>query len=148
MAKSLITSSLYTHTVTTLFPSPGVSAEICRVTGGVLGIHWSSVVDLGWRPLAVGRNSASCWESCCLEPACSAVWSLGGRCVLLSCSNRGLCQVTSLPQPHIESLGLLQQLSKSTTTARRRRQRRAPTGKGSGSDQLSSTVSQRKVIVL
>ncbi|XP_013997411.1 dyslexia-associated protein KIAA0319-like protein isoform X1 [Salmo salar] len=120
-------------------PPTGVSAEICRVTGGVLGIHWSSVVGLGWRPLAVGRNSASCWESCCLEPACSAVWSLGGRCVLLSCSNRGLCQVTSLPQPHIESLGLLQQLSKSTTTARRRRQRRAPTGKGSGSDQLSST---------
>lgn len=56
----------------------GVSAEICRVTGGVLGIHWSSVVDLGWRPLAVGRGSASCWESCCLEPACNAVWSLGG----------------------------------------------------------------------
>ncbi|XP_071230772.1 dyslexia-associated protein KIAA0319-like protein isoform X2 [Salvelinus alpinus] len=122
-----------------LVPPTGVSAEICRVTGGVLGIHWSSVVGLGWRPLAVGRNSARCWESCCLEPACSAVWSLGGRCVLLSCSNRGLCQVTSLPQPHIESLGLLQQLSKGTTTARRRRQRRAPTGKGSGSDQLSST---------
>uniref|UniRef100_A0A8C8DBQ6 Uncharacterized protein n=1 Tax=Oncorhynchus tshawytscha TaxID=74940 RepID=A0A8C8DBQ6_ONCTS len=84
-----------------------------------------------WRPLAVGRGSASCWDSCCLEPACSAVWSLGGHCVLLNCSNRGVCEVTSLPQPHIESLGLLQLFSKGTTTARRRRLRRAQTGKRS-----------------
>uniref|UniRef100_A0A8C8D2Q8 PKD domain-containing protein n=1 Tax=Oncorhynchus tshawytscha TaxID=74940 RepID=A0A8C8D2Q8_ONCTS len=68
---------------------------------------------------------------CCLEPACSAVWSLGGHCVLLNCSNRGVCEVTSLPQPHIESLGLLQLFSKGTTTARRRRLRRAQTGKRS-----------------
>uniref|UniRef100_A0A8C7TKR0 KIAA0319 like n=1 Tax=Oncorhynchus mykiss TaxID=8022 RepID=A0A8C7TKR0_ONCMY len=108
------------------------------------------------RPLAVGRGSASCWDSCCLEPACSAVWSLGGHCVLLNCSNRGVCEVTSLPQPHIESLGLLQLFSKGTTTARRRRLRRAQTGKGSeavsqkhGSDhKRSSTVSQWKVTVL
>uniref|UniRef100_A0A8C8D2Y0 Uncharacterized protein n=1 Tax=Oncorhynchus tshawytscha TaxID=74940 RepID=A0A8C8D2Y0_ONCTS len=77
------------------------------------------------------RGSASCWDSCCLEPACSAVWSLGGHCVLLNCSNRGVCEVTSLPQPHIESLGLLQLFSKGTTTARRRRLRRAQTGKRS-----------------
>ncbi|CAB1351186.1 unnamed protein product, partial [Coregonus sp. 'balchen'] len=128
-----------------LVPPTGVSAEICRVTGGVLGIHWSSVVGLGWRPLAVGRNSASCWESCCLEPACSAVWSLGGRCVLLSCSKRGVCQVTSLPQPHIESLGLLQQLSKGTTTARRRRRRWATTGKGSQKHGLDNQLSSIRV---
>uniref|UniRef100_A0A674DXU0 KIAA0319 like n=1 Tax=Salmo trutta TaxID=8032 RepID=A0A674DXU0_SALTR len=103
-----------------------------------------------------GRGSASCWESCCLEPACNAIWSLGGHCVLLNCSNRGVCDVTSLPQPHIESLGLLQLFSKGTTTARRRRLRRAQTGKGSeavsqkhGSDhQHSGAVSQRKVTVL
>ncbi|CDQ65131.1 unnamed protein product [Oncorhynchus mykiss] len=140
---ALITSSLYTHCV---------SAEICRVTGGVLGIHWSSVVDLGWRPLAVGRGSASCWDSCCLEPACSAVWSLGGHCVLLNCSNRGVCEVTSLPQPHIESLGLLQLFSKGTTTARRRRLRRAQTGKGSeavsqkhGSDHKRSSTNHSQL---
>ncbi|XP_020361234.1 dyslexia-associated protein KIAA0319-like protein [Oncorhynchus kisutch] len=130
----------------------GVSAEICRVTGGVLGIHWSSVVDLGWRPLAVGRGSASCWDSCCLEPACSAVWSLGGHCVLLNCSNIGVCEVTSLPTtPHIESLGLLQLFSKGTTTARRRRLRRAQTGKRSeavsqkhGSDHKRSSTGVSK----
>uniref|UniRef100_A0A8C7L4D7 KIAA0319 like n=1 Tax=Oncorhynchus kisutch TaxID=8019 RepID=A0A8C7L4D7_ONCKI len=73
-----------------------------------------------------------CWDSCCLEPACSAVWSLGGHCVLLNCSNIGVCEVTSLPTtPHIESLGLLQLFSKGTTTARRRRLRRAQTGKRS-----------------
>ncbi|XP_012673847.2 dyslexia-associated protein KIAA0319-like protein isoform X2 [Clupea harengus] len=100
------------------------SAGMCRVTGGVLGIHWSSVVGLGWRPLAVGRGGPQCWESCCLEPACGAVWTLGGRCVLLSCSRPGGCSITSLPQPHVESLGLLQQLSKSTAH-RQRRPRRA-----------------------
>ncbi|XP_041931959.1 dyslexia-associated protein KIAA0319-like protein isoform X2 [Alosa sapidissima] len=99
------------------------SAGLCRVTGGVLGIHWSSVVGLGWRPLAVGHGGPQCWESCCLEPACNAVWTLGGRCVLLSCSHRGGCSITSLPQPHQESLGLLQQLSKGTTHRRRRRRR-------------------------
>ncbi|XP_010898582.2 dyslexia-associated protein KIAA0319-like protein homolog isoform X1 [Esox lucius] len=124
-----------------LFLSTGVSPEICRVTGGVLGIHWSSVVGLGWRPLASGRGGPRCWESCCLEPACSAVWSLGGHCVLLSCSNSGGCQVTLLPQPHIESLGLLQQLSKGTVAARRRRKPRwALTGKGSGSLQERSST--------
>ncbi|KAL2080372.1 hypothetical protein ACEWY4_024165 [Coilia grayii] len=103
------------------------SAGMCRVTGGVLGIHWSSVVGLGWRPLAVGRGGPQCWESCCLEPACSAVWTLGGRCVLLSCSRMGGCSITSLPQPHRESLGLLQQLSKATSH-RQRRPRRAAAG--------------------
>ncbi|KAL0962449.1 hypothetical protein UPYG_G00340140 [Umbra pygmaea] len=121
-----------------LFPVTGVSGEICRVTGGVLGIHWSSVVGLGWRPLAAGSCGPRCWESCCLKPTCSAVWSLGGHCVLLSCSNPGGCQVTQLPQPHIESLGLLQVLSKSTAVARRRRTRHAPTYKGSGSHRQRS----------
>ncbi|XP_063041338.1 dyslexia-associated protein KIAA0319-like protein [Engraulis encrasicolus] len=108
---------------------PG-SASMCRVTGGVLGIHWSSVVGLGWRPLAVGRGGPQCWESCCLEPACSAVWTLGGRCVLLSCSRPwGGCSITSLPQPHRESLGLLQQLSKATGHRQRRPRRAAKAAK-------------------
>uniref|UniRef100_A0A3Q3GPP3 KIAA0319-like n=1 Tax=Kryptolebias marmoratus TaxID=37003 RepID=A0A3Q3GPP3_KRYMA len=88
------------------------SAGLCRVTGGVLGIHWSSTVGLGWYPLASGRGGATCWESCCLKPSCGAAWSLGGRCVLLSCSRSGGCPIASLPQPHEESLGLLQLLSK------------------------------------
>lgn len=91
---------------------PGVSANLCRVTGGVLGIHWSSVISLGWHPLADGRGGATCWESCCLKPNCNAVWSLGGRCVLLSCTRTGGCPISILPQPHQESLGLLQMLSK------------------------------------
>ncbi|XP_062385032.1 dyslexia-associated protein KIAA0319-like protein isoform X2 [Sardina pilchardus] len=114
------------------------SAGLCRVTGGVLGIHWSSVVGLGWRPLAVGHGGPQCWESCCLEPACGAVWTLGGRCVLLSCSRPPSpgCSITSLPQPHHESLGLLQQLSKATGGAhrRRRRLRRATATAGHGND--------------
>ncbi|XP_062342948.1 dyslexia-associated protein KIAA0319-like protein [Osmerus eperlanus] len=115
-----------------LAPLTGVSGEICRVTGGVLGIHWTSVLGLGWRPLASGRGGATCWESCCLKPTCSAVWSLGGRCVLLSCSQVGGCSIAYLPQPYLESLGLLQQLSKSTSSsARRRRPRRVQTGRGS-----------------
>lgn len=93
-------------------PGSGVSADLCRVTGGVLGIHWSSVISLGWHPLADGRGGATCWESCCLKPSCGAVWSLGGRCVLLGCSRTRGCPITSLPQPHQESLGLLQLLSK------------------------------------
>ncbi|XP_054873762.1 dyslexia-associated protein KIAA0319-like protein isoform X2 [Amphiprion ocellaris] len=95
-----------------LAPPTGVSADLCRVTGGVLGIHWSSVISLGWYPLADGRGGATCWESCCMEPKCNAVWSLGGRCVLLSCSLRKGCSISSLPQPHEESLGLLQLLTK------------------------------------
>lgn len=93
-------------------PCPGVSANLCRVTGGVLGIHWSSIISLGWRPLADGRGGATCWEFCCLKPNCSAVWSLGGQCVLLSCTRNRGCPITTLPQPHQESLGLLQLLSK------------------------------------
>uniref|UniRef100_A0AAY4C4V5 PKD domain-containing protein n=1 Tax=Denticeps clupeoides TaxID=299321 RepID=A0AAY4C4V5_9TELE len=64
-----------------------------------------------------------CWESCCLEPACGAVWTLGGRCVLLSCARTPGCSITSLPQPHMESLGLLQQLSKAAATGTRRPRR-------------------------
>lgn len=93
-------------------PCPGVSGNICRVTGGVLGIHWSSIITLGWHSLADGRAGATCWESCCLEPSCGAVWSLGGRCVLLRCTREQGCPVAYLPQPHQESLGLLQLLSK------------------------------------
>uniref|UniRef100_A0AAY4C554 PKD domain-containing protein n=1 Tax=Denticeps clupeoides TaxID=299321 RepID=A0AAY4C554_9TELE len=69
-------------------------------------------------------------ESCCLEPACGAVWTLGGRCVLLSCARTPGCSITSLPQPHMESLGLLQQLSKAAATGTRReppKQQRRPT---------------------
>ncbi|XP_078146468.1 dyslexia-associated protein KIAA0319-like protein [Centroberyx gerrardi] len=107
-----------------LAPPTGVSADVCRVTGGVLGMHWSSTIGLGWRPLAAGRGGATCWESCCLNPSCNAVWSLGGRCVQLSCSRSRGCPITSLPQPHQESLGLLQLLSKGPITARRRKARR------------------------
>lgn len=94
---------------------PGVAAGLCRVTGGILGIHWSSTVGLGWHPLARGTSGATCWEACCLNPSCGATWSLGGRCVLLTCSRRGGCPISSLPQPHEESLGLLQLLSKVRT---------------------------------
>ncbi|XP_037651007.1 dyslexia-associated protein KIAA0319-like protein isoform X4 [Sebastes umbrosus] len=106
-----------------LLASPtGVSANLCRVTGGVLGIDWSGAIGLGWHSLARGIGGATCWQSCCLNPSCNAVWSLGGQCVLLRCSQKGGCPITSLPQPHKESLGLLQLLSKSPIiTARRRR---------------------------
>ncbi|XP_056153979.1 dyslexia-associated protein KIAA0319-like protein [Lampris incognitus] len=103
----------------------GVLADLCQVKGGVLGIHWGSVIGLGWRPLAIGRGGATCWESCCLKPNCNAVWSLGGRCVLLSCSRQRDCPISFLPQPHQESLGLLQQISKDFITARRREVRQA-----------------------
>uniref|UniRef100_A0AAY4CLT7 PKD domain-containing protein n=1 Tax=Denticeps clupeoides TaxID=299321 RepID=A0AAY4CLT7_9TELE len=69
------------------------------------------------------RGGPQCWESCCLEPACGAVWTLGGRCVLLSCARTPGCSITSLPQPHMESLGLLQQLSKAAATRTRRPRR-------------------------
>ncbi|XP_028278237.1 dyslexia-associated protein KIAA0319-like protein [Parambassis ranga] len=107
-----------------LAPPAGVSANMCRVTGGVLGIHWSSVISLGWYPLADGRGGATCWESCCLDPNCRAVWSLGGRCVLLTCTQRGgSCPIAYLPQPHEESLGLLQLLTKGPVRMRRRKPR-------------------------
>ncbi|XP_034456020.1 dyslexia-associated protein KIAA0319-like protein isoform X2 [Hippoglossus hippoglossus] len=106
-----------------LAPATGVSADLCRVTGGVLGIHWSSTIGLGWRPLASGRAGATCWDSCCLKPSCNAVWSLGGHCVLLSCSQKSGCPISFLPQPHQESLGLLQLISKGPITARRRQAR-------------------------
>ncbi|XP_030644746.1 dyslexia-associated protein KIAA0319-like protein [Chanos chanos] len=108
-----------------VFSPSGVTAGMCRVTGGVFGIHWSSVVGLGWRALAVGRGGPQCWESCCLEPSCSAVWSLGGRCVLLGCTRTRGCMIVSLPQPHQESLGLLQQIRKNSVS-RRGRLRRPP----------------------
>uniref|UniRef100_A0A8C2CJW5 Si:ch211-193k19.1 n=1 Tax=Cyprinus carpio TaxID=7962 RepID=A0A8C2CJW5_CYPCA len=52
-------------------------------------------------------------EACCMNPACGAVWSLGGRCVLLACARKEGCSIMWLPQPHKKSLGLLQQLNKS-----------------------------------
>uniref|UniRef100_A0A672N2V2 KIAA0319 like n=1 Tax=Sinocyclocheilus grahami TaxID=75366 RepID=A0A672N2V2_SINGR len=52
-------------------------------------------------------------EFCCMNPSCGAVWSLGGRCVLLACAQKEGCSITWLPQPHRKSLGLLQQLNKS-----------------------------------
>ncbi|KAM9838581.1 dyslexia-associated protein KIAA0319-like protein [Aulostomus maculatus] len=121
-----------------LAPPTGVSADLCRVTGGVLGIHWSSIISMGWYPLADGRGGATCWESCCLKPRCSAVWSLGGRCVLLSCTLKNSCPITSLPQPHQESLGLLQLLAKGPTMVRRRRARYVG-GHGLHTGQLTST---------
>ncbi|XP_056877695.1 dyslexia-associated protein KIAA0319-like protein isoform X1 [Takifugu flavidus] len=102
-------------------PSPGVSGSLCRVTGGVLGMHWSNVITLGWSPLANGKGGATCWESCCLNPSCSAVWSLGGQCVLLRCVQDRGCAITLLPQPHQESLGLLQLLAKGPVIKRQRR---------------------------
>lgn len=47
-----------------------------------------------------------------MKPSCGAVWSLGGRCVLLACIKTDGCSITSLPQPDEESVGLLQQLNK------------------------------------
>ncbi|XP_034560435.1 dyslexia-associated protein KIAA0319-like protein [Notolabrus celidotus] len=108
-----------------LAPPTGVSANLCRVTGGLLGIHWSSVLTLGWYPLAMGKGGATCWETCCLQPNCNAVWSLGGRCVLLSCTLDSGCPISSLPQPHHESLGLLQLLAKGPVITRLRRALRA-----------------------
>lgn len=93
-------------------PLSGVVAGMCRVSGGVLGIPCSSVIGLGWQPLAVDQGGTHCWESCCLEPSCSAVWSLGGYCVLLKCVRANGCEISSLPQPHINSLGILQLLDK------------------------------------
>lgn len=104
--------SLYLGCLYFLCSVSGVSSSICTVTGGVLGIHWSSVIGLGWQALAVDQGGPRCWESCCLKPSCGAVWSLGGRCVLLSCAKTDGCSIMSLPQPNIESLGLLQQLNK------------------------------------
>uniref|UniRef100_A0A673LJX2 Dyslexia-associated protein KIAA0319-like protein n=1 Tax=Sinocyclocheilus rhinocerous TaxID=307959 RepID=A0A673LJX2_9TELE len=52
-------------------------------------------------------------EFCCMNPSCGAVWSLGGRCVLLACARKEGCSITWLPQPYRKSLGLLQQLNKS-----------------------------------
>lgn len=90
----------------------GVGASMCRVSGGVLGIPCSSVIGLGWQPLAVDEGGTQCWESCCLEPSCSAVWSLGGYCVLLKCARPNGCEISSLPLTHINSLGILQLLDK------------------------------------
>ncbi|XP_042600644.1 dyslexia-associated protein KIAA0319-like protein [Cyprinus carpio] len=106
-------TSLYLGCLFFLCSVSGVSASMCRVTGGVLGIHWNSVIGLGWQPLAVDWGGPRCWESCCLKPSCGAVWSLGGRCVLLTCVKKMGCTITSLPQPDRKSLGLLQQLNKS-----------------------------------
>ncbi|XP_017309893.1 dyslexia-associated protein KIAA0319-like protein isoform X1 [Ictalurus punctatus] len=96
-----------------LCPPAGVVASMCRVSGGVLGIPCSSVIGLGWQPLAVDEGGTQCWESCCLEPSCSAVWSLGGYCVLLKCARPNGCEISALPLTHINSLGILQLLDKS-----------------------------------
>ncbi|XP_053469010.1 dyslexia-associated protein KIAA0319-like protein isoform X2 [Ictalurus furcatus] len=96
-----------------LSPPAGVVASMCRVSGGVLGIPCSSVIGLGWQPLAVDEGGTQCWESCCLEPSCSAVWSLGGYCVLLKCARPNGCEISALPLTHINSLGILQLLDKS-----------------------------------
>ncbi|XP_062869420.1 dyslexia-associated protein KIAA0319-like protein isoform X2 [Trichomycterus rosablanca] len=102
-----------------LCPS-GVVAGLCRVTGGVLGIPRSSVIGLGWQPLAMDQGGAHCWQSCCLEPTCGAVWSLGGQCVLLSCSRADGCDISVLPLSNVMSVGLLQLLSKNTLKKSRR----------------------------
>lgn len=94
-----------------VFPSLRGFGQHVHSNGGVLGIHWSSVIGLGWQPLAVDHLGARCWESCCMKPSCGAVWRLGGRCVLLTCTRAKGCAVRSLPQPDVESLGLLQHLN-------------------------------------
>ncbi|MCI4392095.1 hypothetical protein PGIGA_G00142050 [Pangasianodon gigas] len=94
-------------------PAGVVAASMCRVSGGVLGIPCSSVIGLGWQPLAVDEGGTQCWESCCLEPSCSAVWSLGGYCVLLKCVRPNGCEISALPLTNINSLGILQLLDKS-----------------------------------
>lgn len=99
----------------------GVRASLCHVTGGVLGIHWSSTLGLGWSPLGNGKAGATCWESCCLMPHCSAVFNLGGRCQLLTCRKRKGCAITYLPQPHQESLGFLQLISRFPVSPGRKR---------------------------
>ncbi|XP_014830661.1 PREDICTED: dyslexia-associated protein KIAA0319-like protein [Poecilia mexicana] len=108
-----------------LAPPTGQAAALCRVSGGVLGIHWSSTLSLGWFPLASGQGGATCWETCCLRPGCGAVWSVGGRCVLLGCSRTDGCDISALPQPHQESLGLLQLLAKGPARMKRRNPRHA-----------------------
>ncbi|XP_023200816.1 dyslexia-associated protein KIAA0319-like protein homolog isoform X1 [Xiphophorus maculatus] len=108
-----------------LAPPTGQAAALCRVSGGVLGIHWSSTLSLGWFPLASGQGGATCFETCCLRPGCGAVWSVGGRCVLLGCSRTDGCSISALPQPHQESLGLLQLLAKGSVRMRRRNPRHA-----------------------
>uniref|UniRef100_A0A087X6E6 KIAA0319 like n=1 Tax=Poecilia formosa TaxID=48698 RepID=A0A087X6E6_POEFO len=108
-----------------LAPPTGQAAALCRVSGGVLGIHWSSTLSLGWFPLASGQGGATCWETCCLRPGCGAVWSVGGRCVLLGCSRTDGCGISALPQPHQESLGLLQLLAKGPARMKRRNPRHA-----------------------
>ncbi|XP_020510807.2 dyslexia-associated protein KIAA0319-like protein [Labrus bergylta] len=123
-----------------LAPPTGVSANLCRVTGGLLGIHWSNVITLGWSPLALGKGGARCWEFCCLEPSCNAVWSLGGRCVLLRCTLDNGCPISHLPPPHQESLGLLQLLSKGPVL---RRQRRALQVQTAGNQGLNNKQSDR-----
>lgn len=110
-------------------PFSGVAASMCRVSGGVLGIPCSSVIGLGWQPLAVDEGGTQCWESCCLEPSCSAVWSLGGYCVLLKCARPNGCEISALPLTHINSLGILQLLDKNKSKkARVPRQARVADG--------------------
>uniref|UniRef100_A0A672MYR6 KIAA0319 like n=1 Tax=Sinocyclocheilus grahami TaxID=75366 RepID=A0A672MYR6_SINGR len=83
-----------------------------------------------------------CWEFCCMNPSCGAVWSLGGRCVLLACAQKEGCSITWLPQPHRKSLGLLQQLNKSM----RRKTRNAEDIRVIGeTEHVSSTV--RELVV-
>ncbi|XP_061597084.1 dyslexia-associated protein KIAA0319-like protein [Cololabis saira] len=113
-----------------LAPPTDAATGMCRVTGGILGIHWSSTIGMGWYPLAIGRGGATCWESCCLDPSCDAVWSLGGRCVLLNCQQKGGCPISALPPPHHESIGLLQLLSKGPVITKRRRRRHALLARG------------------
>uniref|UniRef100_A0A672MZ06 KIAA0319 like n=1 Tax=Sinocyclocheilus grahami TaxID=75366 RepID=A0A672MZ06_SINGR len=77
-----------------------------------------------------------------MNPSCGAVWSLGGRCVLLACAQKEGCSITWLPQPHRKSLGLLQQLNKSM----RRKTRNAEDIRVIGeTEHVSSTV--RELVV-
>ncbi|XP_060798918.1 dyslexia-associated protein KIAA0319-like protein [Neoarius graeffei] len=106
-----------------LCPPAGVEASMCRVSGGMLGIPCSSVIGLGWQPLAVDQGGTQCWESCCLMPSCGAVWSVGGYCVLLKCARPSGCEISALPPNHINSLGILQLLDKSKSQKARIRRR-------------------------
>uniref|UniRef100_W5LXL6 Seven cysteines N-terminal domain-containing protein n=1 Tax=Lepisosteus oculatus TaxID=7918 RepID=W5LXL6_LEPOC len=78
-------------------PLPGCSeAEACGVPGAAKAVPWPGVRGAGWRPLSTGQTwgAVQCVRACCVRPDCSAAWSQGGRCVLLSCPAPGRCHLS------------------------------------------------------
>ncbi|MBN3305866.1 K319L protein, partial [Amia calva] len=113
------------------FPPTGCSAPGCVVGESVWGVQWSSVSFEGWRALPAGGTGWACVTQCCRQPACSAVWSRGGLCVLLTCPALGGCRLppASLPPLPTPRHGLLRLLSPRGGGMRRRRSEDG--GKGS-----------------